>query len=258
MRDANSTSGATKRPLTIRATLSLADTHWPHGPPLLSQGKFTIAMLRPREKAPTELRDRSRFPRLLAPLFPQWPKPSPAQTPHVGRPCERTLRLPLLRFRPLMLSQLPKKSANQARKSFAFSHLLLILPASFGKFAFGISCPFPFLPCTQLQLLFTPLSRFFSSFVHTTCLLSVFRPCLALWESYPTFSAQFPMNATLQLRPTPESSPNATQDSHLLWSSFPGEFRAQSNSLDALPKLQFGKSSSPIPILSFSIFTRRY
>jgi len=48
------------------------------------------------------------------------------------------------------------------------------------------------------------------------------------------------MNATLEARPTLKSSPSATQDSHLLWSSFPGEFRAQTNSLDKLPKLQFG------------------
>jgi len=61
-----------------------------------------------------------------------------------------------------------------------------------------ISSPISFVPCIQLQFLFTPLSGFFSSFVHTTCLLSVFRPYLALWESYLTFSAQFPMYATLQ------------------------------------------------------------
>jgi len=70
-------------------------------------------------------------------------------------------------------------------------------PASAKKKRF-FSCPLPLVPCTQLQLLFTPLSRFFSSFVHTTCLLSVFRPYLALRESYPAFSAQIPMNATRQ------------------------------------------------------------
>jgi len=103
-----------------------------------------------------------------------------------------------------------------------------------------ISCPLSLVPCTQLQFLFTPLSRFFSSFVHTTCLLSVFRPYLALWESYPTFSAQIPMSTTLQRRWILNQHSRLTQDFHLVSFPFPRKFQPQTRFLTAFAKLQLG------------------
>ena len=55
---------------------------------------------------------------------------------------------------------------------------------------------FQSLPFQQFQALLTLISKSFSSFLHSTCSLSVSREYLALCETYHTFSAQIPMNAT--------------------------------------------------------------
>lgn len=48
------------------------------------------------------------------------------------------------------------------------------------------------LPFFLFHFLFTLLSKFFSAFVHTTCSLSVSRPCLAFRVRYPVHSRSIP------------------------------------------------------------------
>ena len=50
----------------------------------------------------------------------------------------------------------------------------------------------------QFQVLLTLFPKFFSSFPHGTCSLSVSHQYLALCETYHTFCVQLPMNATLR------------------------------------------------------------
>ena len=50
----------------------------------------------------------------------------------------------------------------------------------------------------QFQVLLTLFPKFFSSFPHGTCSLSVSHLYLALCETYHTFCVQLPMNATLR------------------------------------------------------------
>ena len=54
--------------------------------------------------------------------------------------------------------------------------------------------------------LFTLFSKSFSSFLHSTCPLSVSHPYLALEESYLPLSAAVPSNTTLVRVPTFEKS----------------------------------------------------
>ena len=53
------------------------------------------------------------------------------------------------------------------------------------------------LPVNNFKYFLTLFSKFFSSFPHGTCSLSVFRQYLALDELYHPFSAALPSNATL-------------------------------------------------------------
>ena len=55
------------------------------------------------------------------------------------------------------------------------------------------------LPYQQFQALLTLFSKFFSSFPHGTCSLSVSHQYLALGEIYHPLSARFPTNATLRI-----------------------------------------------------------
>lgn len=72
------------------------------------------------------------------------------------------------------------------------------------------------LPFQQFQALLTLFSKFFSSFAHATCSLSVSCPYLALDEIYHLLRAVLPNNPTLESynTMTPLSS---LQDYHLLW-----------------------------------------
>ena len=70
------------------------------------------------------------------------------------------------------------------------------------------------LPCVQFHALFAPFPRFFSSFPHGTCSLSVSCPYLALGGTYHPLWAAFPSNPTrsgrmLRARPPTGLSPSA-------------------------------------------------
>src|ERR1700750_164530 len=56
------------------------------------------------------------------------------------------------------------------------------------------------LPLSNFKYFLTLFSKFFSSFPHGTCSLSVSRRYLALDEIYHPFSAAIPNNATLRTR----------------------------------------------------------
>ena len=58
----------------------------------------------------------------------------------------------------------------------------------------------PSLPSQQFQVLFTLFSKFFSSFPHGTCSLSVSRQYLALDGIYHLLWAEFPINPTRRQR----------------------------------------------------------
>ena len=81
----------------------------------------------------------------------------------------------------------------------------------------GRTRDFQSLPPQQFQVLLTLFSKFFSSFPHGTCSLSVSRQYLALDGIYHLLRAAFPNNPTLRKRlvecPQPEPtgfSPSAT------------------------------------------------
>ena len=78
-------------------------------------------------------------------------------------------------------------------------------------------------PFNNFRYYLTPISRFFSSFAHATCSLSVSGPYLALGEVYLPLRAAFPNYPTLRVRLiSAATSTPAIRDSHPLWSSIPG------------------------------------
>lgn len=75
--------------------------------------------------------------------------------------------------------------------------------------------PFHLIDFKDFSLCF---SQFFSSFLQSTCLLSVSLIYLALWEIYPTFHARVPTNITLWPRNICCTiKTNDSQDYNLLW-----------------------------------------
>ena len=75
-------------------------------------------------------------------------------------------------------------------------------------------------PCIRFQVLFTLISKFFSSFAHATCSLSVFLLYLALDEFYHPICARVPTNTTLKIEICAELR-DTLQGFHLLWRCFP-------------------------------------
>jgi len=79
-------------------------------------------------------------------------------------------------------------------------------------------------PFQQFQVHFILISKFFSSFARATCLLSVFRPYLALRGMYLALCAAIPNYTTLLIRGCSGSTPS--QGYHLLWLRFPSPYNA--------------------------------
>ena len=77
---------------------------------------------------------------------------------------------------------------------------------------------FPFNNFTHCLTLF---SKFFSSFPHGTCSLSVSRQYLALDEIYHPFWAAFPNNSTRRKRLIEDLAPMPRRGSHPLWRPIP-------------------------------------
>ena len=96
---------------------------------------------------------------------------------------------------------------------------------------------FPFDNFTYYLTLF---SKFFSSFPHGTCSLSVSRQYLALEEIYLPFWAAFPNNPTLWKCITKLQNRNHRRDSHPLWCPIPKNLYYDRNRKHFF-KLQFVK-----------------
>ena len=93
-------------------------------------------------------------------------------------------------------------------------------------------------PLVQFQVLLTLFSKFFSSFPHGTCSLSVSRQYLALDGIYHPLQAAIPSSPTRQERIVRPSSATA-QDSHLLRYPVPRDFSGGRGRW-RLSRLQFG------------------
>ena len=109
---------------------------------------------------------------------------------------------------------------------------------------------------STISSLLTPFSRFFSSFLRSTCSLSVSHKYLALEEVYLPISAEVPINATL--RNHAYSWPIAEYGSITLYAvSFQRLLR-----LSCFPRDSLTYNSTKFPprifILSFCRFARRY
>jgi hypothetical protein len=92
---------------------------------------------------------------------------------------------------------------------------------------------FPSFPFQQLQVLFTLFSKFFSSFPHGTCLLSVSYPYLALDGIYHPIRAAIPNNSThgsVVLLPSLHE-----RGYHPPWRAVPGDFTKTSTITTASP-----------------------
>ena len=76
------------------------------------------------------------------------------------------------------------------------------------------------LPSQRFHALLNLFSQYFSSFLHSTCLLSVSARYLALWDNHPRFSAPFPKYTTLK-RLSDCRRYSRIRDFHPLWPDFP-------------------------------------
>lgn len=95
---------------------------------------------------------------------------------------------------------------------------------------------FPFNNFTYYLTLF---SKFFSSFPHGTCSLSVSRHYLALDEIYHPLCTAFPNNATLRTHITTVSAMVIRRDSHPLWYPVPKDLY-QRSTWKCVCRLQLG------------------
>lgn len=85
----------------------------------------------------------------------------------------------------------------------------------------GYSIGLELLVCIQFQVLFTPRQGYFSPFPRGTGSLSVERSYLALESGLPRFPPDFTCPVVLRYL-SRKSVSFRLQDSHLLWSAFPG------------------------------------
>ena len=85
----------------------------------------------------------------------------------------------------------------------------------------GCNTDFKRFPFDNFTYCLTLFSKFFSSFPHGTCSLSVSRQYLALDGIYHPFWAAFPNNPTLWKCITQQQTSDHIRDSHPLWCLFP-------------------------------------
>ena len=114
-------------------------------------------------------------------------------------------------------------------------------------------------PCKQFQVLLTLFSKFFSSFPHGTCSLSVSCPYLALAEIYQPIRAAIPNNPTLQTRYIHTCTKQCTgfSPSLMLLSKRPMSrtLRQKHACNTTIPHQQ---KPARIPKMSFNLFIRHY
>ena len=103
----------------------------------------------------------------------------------------------------------------------------------------------------------TLFSKFFSSFPHGTCSLSVSRPYLVLEEIYLPLRAALPSNPTLRYNMTTAETHRYVRASHPLRDPIPRNF-SRGHDARSIHRLQFGMGTMQILGLNSSRFTRRY
>ena len=112
-------------------------------------------------------------------------------------------------------------------------------------------------PFNNFRYFLTLFSKFFSSFPHGTCSLSVSRQYLALDGIYHPIGAPFPKNSTLRKRPV-ERRWLGRRGSHPLWCPIPGDLgRGRRRGSDLKTTIQKPQGLR-IFKLGSSRFTRRY
>jgi hypothetical protein len=95
-------------------------------------------------------------------------------------------------------------------------------------------------PFSDFRHYLTLFSKFFSSFPHGTCSLSVSRLYLALHGIYHAIWAAVPSNSTRRKRTVRKESLSQRRGSHPLWRSVPRKLRPRLNTGDSFYRLQFG------------------
>ena len=111
-------------------------------------------------------------------------------------------------------------------------------------------------PLNNFKHFLTLFSKFFSSFPHGTCSLSVSRPYLALDGIYHLLWAAFPNNPTPRARLV-EQDGLGRRGSHPLGRSVPGDL-GPGACRGRVSRLQFAARGAEIFKLGSSRFTRRY
>lgn len=159
--------------------------------------------------------------------------------PRSGKRHDRDINSRLCPARPIDADQHPAHSANRE--------------AGVSPGAPATSIPFPL---NNFKHFLTLFSKFFSSFPHGTCSLSVSRQYLALDGIYHLLRAAFPNNPTLR-KHLVERLDHRLRGSHPLERSFPGDFGGGCRR-GSLSRLQFAARRAEIFKLGFSRFARRY
>ena len=112
-------------------------------------------------------------------------------------------------------------------------------------------------PLSNFKYFLTLFSKFFASFPHGTCSLSVSRQYLALDGIYHPLRAALPSNSTLRKRLVHAYDPAADGILTLSDTLFQGIYAGRRDE-DSSSRLQFGGQRPQIFKLSSSRFTRRY
>jgi len=111
-------------------------------------------------------------------------------------------------------------------------------------------------PCFQFQTLFTLISKYFSSFAHATCSLSVSQPYLALDEFYHPISPGVPTKTTRQLprNMLRIAKHRSERGSHPLWRRNPTDFQSKCQFVDSASLNYNSKTAQADFDLKFELF----
>ena len=171
-------------------------------------------------------------------------------------------QLPSVRFLPRLYSilthrGLEKQLATNSRREEPLTYSRLRGKATsweLGNSITGFQC----LPLNNFKYFLTLFSKFFSSFPHGTCSLSVSRQYLALDEIYHPFRTAFPSNSTLGsglVRGELQVKDGILTLSDTLFQKIYTQVETENASTDYNSESPLG---APILTLSSSRFTRRY
>ena len=188
---------------------------------------------------------------------------------HQANSCTMKCREPELPYQDTVFSCSPNASRGPSRHSAPISVSELIrtaltlartslrqIQAEMSTVRDTAPISFPFNGFTRF---FTLFSKYFSSFPHGTCSLSVSCPYLALDEIYHPFWAAFPNNPTLRKRPVEEAR-HSLPDTGFSPSLMPRSRELGQRLPPTSASINYNSLELPLEIsnLSFSRFTRRY